>query len=164
MVKLLDLMDEQLAKLAQRIPPNYGTLHGVLDYFSSYLDECHHPKEELIFRKLRSKDPGAMANFDLVTQHQELLGVTRDLAVLLKDVSGDRDFSPLCLKSSIREFVEQHRQHMSMEEAHFFPVAVQKLSPGDWDEIEFNLFDRKDPLFDRSVESYFRALREQVPT
>ena len=51
---------------------------------------------------------------------------------------------------------------MRNEEEIFFPCALKILKRTDWASIDFELFDRDDPLFDHSQERHFRELREGV--
>jgi hemerythrin-like domain-containing protein len=162
MTKLLDLVDEQRAKLEQNRPLDYATLRSIVDYFSSYLDQCHHPKEELVFRKLQGRNTVAIGSFDLTGQHEQLIRTTHGLAMALRELPENLDASRKLLKGLMREFVEHNRNHMAMEEEYFFPVALRTLSRDDWEQIEFDLFDSNDPLFDRSAENRFRALREKL--
>ena len=62
----------------------------------------------------------------------------------------------------MEEFVSYYRNHMMMEEEHFFPAAAKALLEDDWAEIEFDLFEREDPLFDRSAHERFHRLREKI--
>jgi hemerythrin-like domain-containing protein len=162
MNSLLDLVDEQLVKLERNSTLDYGVLRSILDYFSSYPDQCHHPKEELVFRKLQSRCPAALRAIDLTRQHEQLIRTTERFALALSDLPEHVDASLKLLKNLMREFVAHNRDHMAMEEEHFFPLALRTLSQHDWEEIEFDLFDRADPLFDRSAEDRFRDLRDKV--
>jgi len=66
------------------------------------------------------------------------------------------------LKDIMRRFVDHYRAHMIAEEKDFFTVALDTLSASDWSEVEFALFDRDDPLFDREVEERFSHLRGKI--
>ena len=59
-------------------------------------------------------------------------------------------------------FLDSYRGHMLMEEQHFFPLALQRLSRNDFAEIEFTLFDQPDPLFNRDAETRFAELRAEI--
>ena len=62
----------------------------------------------------------------------------------------------------MQQFVNNYRNHMMMEEECFFPAAAKALSKEDWEVIEFDLFDRDDPLFDRAAHARFQGLREEI--
>ena len=60
------------------------------------------------------------------------------------------------------DFLDLYRRHMLMEEKHFFPAALQRLSRNDFAEIDFTLYDRPDPVFDLATEDRYSGLREEI--
>ena len=70
--KLLRVLEQELSVFDRGSRPDYEAVLGVIDYFKDYPDSCHHPKEDMIFEKLKSRDPVAAANIgDLEIEHQE---------------------------------------------------------------------------------------------
>ena len=64
----------------------------VLDYSLSYPILCHHTKEDLVYRRLRTRDAAATdAIGDLEADHEELATLTRRFAVTFD--SGPRTIS-----------------------------------------------------------------------
>jgi hypothetical protein len=51
---------------------------------------------------------------------------------------------------------------MDKEEQLLFPAAVQGLRPDDWADIDARLCDRKDPLFNGTIETKFQALQGMI--
>jgi hemerythrin-like domain-containing protein len=43
--------------------PDYEILQTIIQYFQDYPESCHHPKEEMIFEKLKARDPTAAKRF-----------------------------------------------------------------------------------------------------
>lgn len=162
--KLLDLVDRQLTGMENLLPPNVPLLQLVLDYLSAYADECHHPKEDLVYRMLASRYPDRARSLGrLVQEHEQLGRMTEDL----RRVSGTTMFQEHAgptgeIAERLRDFTAFYRRHMSMEEQHFFPVALQSLTRNDWAEIDFAVFDQVDPLLDRNVEQRFAQLRDEI--
>jgi hemerythrin-like domain-containing protein len=62
----------------------------------------------------------------------------------------------------IRDFIEQERHHILMEDRYFFPAALKALEPEDWGEIASSLTSRKDPLFSDVTEERFDAVRKHI--
>ena len=78
LAQLLELIDRQLDG---REAPDLDLLRGILDYFLTYPDQYHHPKEDLIYRALCRRDPAlAPAIGDLEAEHEELAIATRELS------------------------------------------------------------------------------------
>ena len=80
MAMLLDILDRQLAaKAGEQL--DCDMIQGILDYFISYPDLYHHPKEDLIFLKLRARDGDkAKPLAGLLTGHEDLALLTRRFA------------------------------------------------------------------------------------
>ncbi|MBT8078219.1 MAG: hypothetical protein KJO31_06560 [Gammaproteobacteria bacterium] len=57
MTKLLDLMDHLFKQIQDGHAPDFRLLHDIGGYLSGYPDQVHHPKEDLIYRRLRKSDP-----------------------------------------------------------------------------------------------------------
>ena len=55
------MLERELSVFDRGDRPNYEVVVGVIDYFKDYPDSCHHPKEDMIFDKLKSRDPAAAA-------------------------------------------------------------------------------------------------------
>ena len=59
MALLYDLIGRELRVFKNGELPDYELVKKILDYCLAYPDQCHHPKEDLVFRKLRARDPAA---------------------------------------------------------------------------------------------------------
>ena len=161
--KLLDLVDDQMAVRDGDARMDGALLRLASQYFADYPERCHHPKEDLLYERLRQRDPDACAGIhDLIADHRRLheLAVTFDQAVQRLGEGAQADES--AARAAIGEFTRRYRQHLRDEEARFFPVAEERLTQADWDTLDFVLFDHADPLFDHVVEERFAALREQL--
>jgi len=162
--KLLDIVDVELGKLHQAEEIDCQLIGSVVDYLRSYGDECHHPKEDRIFRALRRRNPGAANDIgDLEQKHDDMAKATEALAQELEAAqASEARVNRLKLKTPLAEFLASYRRHLDLEEETLFPAALRELTEGDWEEIEFDTFDRKDPLFSDTVEQRFDRLREHI--
>ena len=61
MTLLLDLFECQVAALRQQEDADFVLIGGIVDYFLTYPDLMHHPKEDILFHRLRELDPAAAA-------------------------------------------------------------------------------------------------------
>jgi hemerythrin-like domain-containing protein len=160
--KLLHVLEQELSVFDRGDRPNYEVIVGV-DYFKDYPDSCHHPKEDMIFDKLKSRDPAAAAKMgDLRIEHEEEASRLRRAAQAVERVLGDQDLLRETVDEIIRDFIEHERQHMKMEEQIFFPTALDALQPKDWADIALKLADRRDPLNGPDLEQKFGMLRRKI--
>ena len=161
--KLLNLMERQVETIAAGAAPDYGMLRMALTYFQSYPDKYHHPKEDLIYQRLsqRLRD-GSLRMLDLIEEHEQLAGQTNHLARLVAEAQAGAAPAANQLCDGLRQFINDYRQHMTAEEEHIFPAALEQLSKDDWDQIDFSVFDQPDPLFDKGGEARFQQLQKQI--
>ena len=57
--KLLLVVEHELEIFDSSGRPDYEILQTIIQYFQDYPESCHHPKEEMIFEKLKARDPAA---------------------------------------------------------------------------------------------------------
>ncbi len=161
--KLLCVLEQELEVFDRSERPDYEILQSIIRYFQDYPENCHHPKEEIIFEKLKARDPAAVKGFaDVEAEHELEARRLRSFSRAVDSVLADQEFLRESFHLAVREFVEHQRQHLKKEELLFFPAAMNALRPEDWAAIDARLDDRKDPLFDSVVEERFRNLRETI--
>lgn len=160
--KLLQVIEREVIELEQGRECDRKLLNQVVEYWRTYPDQCHHPKEELILRKMTKRHvPGAERLCHLVSKdHDELLELSEHVAHVL-DAAQDQGINPAD-GTVLQRFVDRNRRHMMLEEQLFFPVAVEQLDADAWDEIEFDLLDRDDPVFNRSVEARYHMILDAI--
>ena len=161
--KLLRVLEQELSVFDRGDRPNYEVVVGIIDYFKDYPESCHHPKEDMIFDKLKSRDPAATAKIgDLHAEHEEGASRLRWAAQAVERVLSDQDLLRETVDEIIRDFIDHERQHMKMEEQIFFPTALNALRPKDWADIALKLADRRDPLYGPDLEQKFNMLRRKI--
>jgi hemerythrin-like domain-containing protein len=163
MAKLLDVIQQQVMNMTRGFPVNYSLLESTFTYLLGYPDQCHHPKEELVYRKLLSRCPDMAESLnDLVEEHEKLGTLTGNLSRAIRESLQDPRAANEGLASQLGEFLDLYRNHMITEEQQFFPAALQLLSRDNFAEIDFTLFDQADPLFNRETDARFVELREEI--
>ncbi len=161
--KLLLVLEQELDVFDHSEPPDYEILRAVIDYFKDYPESYHHPKEDLVFAKLKLRDPAVATRIgDTEAEHQAETKRLHRFAQAVEDILAGREYPRQSFHDLVREFIEYQRQHMNKEEQLLFPAAVKVLHPDDWAEIDGRLNDRTDPLFDGAIEGKFDALRQTV--
>jgi hemerythrin-like domain-containing protein len=115
----------------------------------------HHPQEDLVFAKLKLRDPAAAARVgDLALEHQKGTERLHRVAQAVDGVLADREIP--------RQNVEHQRYHIMMEDRDFFPAALKALQPQDWTEITSALTSHEDPLFSEAAEETRRGTRAHL--
>ena len=161
MGKLLDLMDRLYEQILDGHTPDFRLFHEIGGYLSEYPDQVHHPKEDLIYRRLqkryaRSKDaPG-----NLVHEHRELSKLTTYYTECSAMAEKDSDKWMENFQIALRKLIDYYRHHIEMEEAYFFPAAIEHLTESDWAEVTYAISDRPDPLLDEATSKFAKLHRE----
>ena len=161
--KLLLVLERELDVFARGDRPDYEVVQAVIAYFQVYPDVYHHPLENLVFERLKARDPTAVENIgDLAGEHRIGSERLRRVAQAIESVLADRELLRQDISDIIRDFIEHERRHIAMEDRDFFPAADRVLQPQDWADITSRSTDQKDPLFSKIVEERFDAVRRHI--
>lgn len=161
--RLLAILERQLAIFDRAERPDYELLMAIAEYFTGFPDRCHHPKEDLILRRMREKDPvAADAVGDLEAEHEKIGELARHFQEAVQNVLNEVEMPRSAFDSVLRHFIQDQRQHMLMENERFFPLALKILSDKDWTEIETEASKEQDPLFGSEAAQQFESLRQSI--
>src|SRR5438874_8761737 len=90
--KLLAILERELEVFDRGDRPDYEVIRAVISYFEVYPEVYHHPQEDLVFAKLRSRDPAAAAKVgNLALEHQKGTERLRRVAQAVDSVLADRE-------------------------------------------------------------------------
>jgi hemerythrin-like domain-containing protein len=161
--KLLSVLEHELEIFDRGDRPDYEVIRAIVSYFEVYPEVYHHPQEDLVFAKLRMRDPCAAVKIgDLLHEHQKGTERLRRVAHAVDSVLADREVLRQTVDTIIRDFIDRERHHMRMEERYFFPAALKVLEAQDWAEIASTLTPRNDPLFSDVTEERFDTIRAHI--
>ncbi|HYN37757.1 MAG TPA: hemerythrin domain-containing protein, partial [Rhodospirillales bacterium] len=163
MAALVKALEWQVAEFEAGRAPDYDVIRSAVDYFLSFPDLYHHPKEDLVFARLKVRTPDVTERIgDLRREHEALAARTREFAAGLKAVLDEANVPREAFVRWGRAFIDLQQQHMHMEETEFFPAALQHLGPDDWRELEGAMTTPDDPLFGERVGERFESLRKSI--
>ena len=161
--ELLLVLEEELSVSDRNERPDYEVIQAVIRYFEDYPDCCHHPKEDMIFDKLKARDSVAAESVgDLEAEHQNEGKRLRRVAQVVRSVLTDHDILRQTFHNTMRDFIDLERKHMDMEERVLFSTAIHTLRPEDWAEIEAVWSEKQDSLFHAVMEERCQSLRERI--
>ena len=143
--KLLLVLEHELEVFDRSEEPDYEILQAVIQYFQDYPESCHHPKEDMVFEKLKVRDSAAANSIgDVEAEHQVETKRLLGFAQAVEHILAGREFLRQAFHNVVHDFIEHQRQHMDKEERLLFPAAIKALRLEDWAEIDARLNDRKD--------------------
>lgn len=161
--RLLNLLDKQLALFHDGATPDYELMLNVMFYMTHYSDVLHHPKEDLVFAKIKEREPATARTVDdLVHQHTQIKESGAALVRALDDILNGAVTSRANVEATARDYVATLRGHMRVEETEVLPLAARLLSARDWSAIHTKIGRAVDPLFGAHPESRYVALHAQI--
>jgi hemerythrin-like domain-containing protein len=157
---VLDVLEDQLRRLESEAPVDEPLLLLIVEYLKDFPEECHHPKEDILYRMLQECGPEITASLhELDAEHQQLVQATEQFASELRDALDNPSSTAV---GSLHQFVGAYRQHIATEEQYFFPAALASLTRAALADLDAHLFDRKDHLYDRAARGRFARLRRAI--
>lgn len=161
--KLLHVLQQELDAFDRSHSPDYEILQAIIEYFLDYPEGYHHPKEDILFEKLKLRDPAIAKRIgDVEDEHEVESKRLARFARAVDDVLAGREVLRQTFHDVVREFIEHQRKHMDKEELMLFPAAVNALKAEDWADIDARLNNRKDPLFDGVGQRKYQALQKTI--
>jgi hemerythrin-like domain-containing protein len=163
MAVLMRAIERQIEGFAAGGDLDLSLLRDSLEYCAAFPETCHHPKEDLVLQQLRKRAPEqAEAVAGLEEEHIEIGKATKALLEMVDRIEREEELPRDELVSAGREYVENYRRHMAMEERALFQAADQALTPEDWLEVGEAIYQRMDPVFGARFSSAFDSLREDI--
>jgi hemerythrin-like domain-containing protein len=161
--RLLDVLEHELGIFDATRQPDYDVLVSIADYFTGFPDRCHHPKEDLIFQRLREIDSAAAASIgNLESEHEKVSALARKFREAVHNVLREAEMPRSTFDKVVHHFMRDQRDHLKMEEEHFFPLALEVLTAEDWAEIDAKVSGEDDPLFSKKAAQEFELLRKNI--
>jgi hemerythrin-like domain-containing protein len=161
--KLLDVMEQELSVFDRGERPDYEVFGAVIDFFKKYPDSCHHPKEDIIYEKFKTRAPDRAASIaDLEAEHREGAVRLRRVAQAIDSVLNDQELLRESVDRIVRDFIDNERKHIALEDEVVFPAIACTLQPEDWADIALKIADRYGPPADADFEEQFSTLRRNI--
>lgn len=133
--RVLREIDLQHARLQSEPETARPVLTEAMRYLLLYQHSVHHPREDLLFARIRRREPGLYRNMSrLVREHRtgqrQAEVLARELARATREqLRGKRGH---LLGKQLQQYVRHTREHMKREEAVFYSGAERVLKPSDW--------------------------------
>jgi hemerythrin-like domain-containing protein len=163
LAKLLKVLARQIEVFKNGGAPDYHTIRTILEYNLEYADLYHHPKEDLIFARLRKRYPDTINTVNnLEEDHRRLAAQTRRFAEAIGNIIEGAELPRDRIMRMAEDYLESLHRHMEMEDKWVFPAAQQWLTDEDWADIEHEATTGDDPLFGPQVGDVYGALREEL--
>jgi branched-chain amino acid transport system ATP-binding protein len=144
--------------------PDYDLFTLILDYVEAFPNRLHHPKEDqYLFRALRQRSVEAIPLLDeLEAEHERGDRLTRDLRFLLLRCRLGGPEALAAFGAATEAYADFHWSHLEKEENLVLPLAIARLSAGDWAEIDAAFLQNDDPTLGAGPREEFERLFELI--
>lgn len=167
MALLYSCLEDMADQLGRGEDVDVSRLHDIMRYVSHYPDLFHHPREEVLFRRLRRVSPRFADAINHATrEHKELRALADRIDMLVQTLEADQVLDRRQLVQQLREFIALGRRHMGREEAELFRPALAQLDAETWEHV-IEDYAALSPEMDGNrdmQESYARLYEEVVCT
>ncbi len=143
---------------------NINLILDMLDYINTIPERYHHPAEDVMFKRMLTKD------FDkkdlvqsIIDDHANLESITVNLKNDFNAIAMDIAVPMDRLKQKVEEYLDAQLEHLDIEESEIYPLAEELLDETDWQELDTQIEQiGEDPLFDQTKAEYEQMYREVV--
>ncbi len=160
---LLEILEEQVDLYGAGTTPDFELMEQIIDYTLHYPNLIHHPREDLLFRRLLADDPDS-ARFigDLIEDHAALATLTQRFAAALHNVARDVELPREWFETLVRNYIAATRRHMETEEHSLFPRLLATLQDSDWESLNELVATDTGPLFGSEIEKHYHRLHRRI--
>ena len=163
--ELLGLLAREFDAIEEATGGDFELMRDIMVYMTRYPDHTHHPKEDLMFERMRARGvaPATESTIEkLLREHTALAekgSVFRDmLAGVVDGALVERD----ALVATGRDYAEFLDYHVRLEDETVFVEAERLLDDADWSVVREAFEAQVDPIFGSVVEGEFRHLYEHI--
>ena len=163
--ELLGLLARELDAVSDASGGDFELMRDIMVYMTRYPDHTHHPKEDLMFERMRERGiaPDTKDTIDkLLREHAALAEKGNILRDMLIGVVDGALVERETLVATGRDYADFLSYHARLEDDTVFVEAVQLLDVADWSAIEKAFEAQVDPIFGPVVQHEFQALYEHI--
>ena len=161
--KTLNLLESQFLGLCRGEKPDYAILRVILVYVQEYLEQAHHPLEDIIFSVILKKggEEAELAR-KLITDHTELEVITRKLRDSIEVLKSGASYDEEEFKQDIYAFLTRQQKHLYDEEMIMYPLVEKRLTKKEWKRIEAMAPKKEAPVFGEGKQGEYGLLYREI--
>lgn len=137
---LLRVLEQECGVFHRAEQPDYELLGETIAYFHSFLEHCHHPKEDLVANLVRMRSCLCDDMIDnTIDERGAAAGSLQLLENCLKGILNDEQVLRQSFDDAARDFIRHERRQIEIEERELFPTILSILAPADWATLDMQL-------------------------
>ena len=165
MAVVLHLMDDIVTEMEAGEDPDFELLDEIMRYMTVYPDAVHHPKEDIVYDKLRHKRPDLADDLaNVPDDHRRIAELGSLLRADVEAINAGAAVRREKMIDDTRAYVSCLREHMLWEEEDLFRRIDLMLDAEPYKVDISSIEHIRDPVFELEVEAGFRRLIESLAT
>ncbi|TNF33688.1 MAG: hypothetical protein EP312_08580 [Gammaproteobacteria bacterium] len=163
MARIFEAFKEQMALLSEGMPADYNLMYDVMHYISHFPESIHHPREEIVFRKLMEREPDMKDVIEKIfIEHETQVQKGRNVLKLLTEIRREEtDELREQLRVRCDDYLAFHGRHSALEEGKILPRVAEALTDEDWVSIARDMIPAQNPL-DNIRGGRYKALNRYI--
>lgn len=159
MAVVLNLLEELVEQMEAGKNPDFELFDEIMRYMTVYPDAVHHPKEDVVYERLRQSRPDLSEHLDHVPDdHNDIAHLGSLLRNEVEAVNAGAAVRREKMIEDTAAYVKRLRNHMLWEEEDLF-VRVDKMLDAEPHTIDVSEYQHiKDPVFELEIEAGFRRM------
>ena len=164
MAIVLNLLEDLVTQMENNEDPDFELFDEIMRYMTVYPDAVHHPKEDVVYNKLRTQRPDLADGLDHVPdEHRELARLGTLLRDEVEAVNAGAAVRREKMITDTTAYVDYLRKHMRWEEEDLF-ARIDTMLDAEPQGVDVSEFEHiKDPVFELEIEAGFRRLLDSLP-
>lgn len=163
MARILKLISSEIDALVAEEPRDLEVLDDAMRYMINYADKMHHPKEDIIFRRLQEVAPETTELVEQIfNEHQDITDRGSAFHELVQAV----EYGDFVLRKEIvargKEYVQTLFSHMRREEEELLRTAQKLVQSREHLDLGVEPSELDDPLFGEEVQKEYQSLYEHI--
>lgn len=135
-MRILGRLEREIGRFEIGKRPNFDLLKDIAGYFQTHPDQCHHPREDILYDALADKVPeAAEMTGDLRAEHEVLARQADTFSQGLTSILMEVEISRPAFVAMARNFIARQKHHLANEEKILLPLARAELDADDLGEI-----------------------------
>lgn len=158
MAMLLQRLEVEADRVYADTGPDFEVMYDIMLYMTEFPDAVHHPKENLLYAKLKILRPDLTAGFERISlDHRTIAAMGLNLRERIASIASESMVRRNSLVSDCLRYVNTQRSHMQWEDIDLFRRCRELSDLGESFSVT-DLDDPTDPLFGGVTEQRFERL------
>ena len=163
--ELLGLLVRELDAVSDASGGDFELMRDIMVYMTRYPDHTHHPKEDLMFERMRERGVAQHTESTIAKLRREHVALEEKGSIFRDILIGVVDGALVereTLVATGRDYAEFLDYHARLEDQTVFIEAEKLLDDADWSGIARAFEAQVDPVFGPVVEHDFQTLYEHI--